>query len=348
MTQVNLSEVLASNYLLADLSVRTWGATVTDREASEALTAANGAATDSARVVKKLLAGNDKLLKETQSSFNGIRTWFYEHTLPWTTSTDGNRRGKRLVGAVDATTFLTEFATRKKAAEASLAQFLTQYDALVAGAAGQLVGLYKASDYPSRDEVARSFGAQMRLDPVPAQTDFTRVPLPAAITAGLQRLYEQQAAEQVGNAMADFHDRLSDELLRLSTQLMKVVRGEKAKLYKTLLTNLQGLVRLARSLVPLDAKLGDVATRIEQELLTHDIEAFKENIGLSRQIAERADALRTELATPGQAPVAQTVTAPTPTPVAQVAAEPAPDLSAAPTDALLAAADEFDVDAMLL
>lgn len=333
--EVDLSEVLSSNYLLAELSVRTWGATKTDREASEDLSNQQGAAADAARVVKKLLAGNDASLKEVLGEFNAIRGWFYAQTLPWTASTEGNRRGKRLVAALDATEFLTEFAKRKKAAEAKLGVFLQEYDALVAAASTQLGGLFKSDDYPTRQAVATAFGAAMRLDPVPAKADFTRVPLPGAITVGLQKLYEQQAQTQVENAMADFHGRLCDELSRLSTQLMKVVRGEKAKLYKTLLSNLQQLVRLARSLVPLDPALGDVASRIENELLQHDIDAFKDNVSLSAAIAKRADTLRHELTGDTQPEPAQQPSTP---------AEP----ETASTQELLQNIDEFDVDSLIM
>lgn len=347
---INLSEVLSSNYLLADLTVRTWGGTKTDADASTQLTQSAGASEDSARVVKKLLAGNDKPLKDTQGAFNKIRTWFYDNTLPWTASVEGSRRGKRIVGALDAIKFLGTFATMKKEAEAELAVFLRQYDQLVQSAIGQLGSLGNPDDYPSAASIGKAFSASLRLDPVPAQSDFSRVTLPAPITMGLQRLYEQQAQKQVQNALADFHGRLSSELVRLHTQLSKTAAGEKTRLFKSLLTNLQQLVALARSLVPVDPTLGEVADRIERELLQHDVESFKENMALSRAVAERAGALHAELT--GTAEISATVVQadPTPSPEQETSEEAGEevDLSAASKDELLKAADDFDVDALIM
>jgi hypothetical protein len=360
MNNVSLSDVLASNFLLVDLNLRTWGAAKTDAVASDDLTHGHGASKGSAVVVKKLLSGNDKELKELQASYNKIRTWFYDNTLPWTSNTEGNRRGKRLMGSKESMTLLGDFAKLKREAEIALKVFTQVYPQLCQNAAAALGTLFNLDDYPTPAKVMTMFGAFLAVSPVPAQTDFTRVSLPAAITTGLQTLYERQAKQQVTNALGDFKERLGDELLRLHGQLSKVAAGEKTRLYKTLLSNLQGLVRLGHSLAPIDAGLTELAKRIQDELLQHEVEEFKENVHLSRTIAERAEALRNDLLNPGagmtahpepEAPQAQE-------PIPPAAVEPVAEDSAmtneetqggwATVSELLAQAESLDVDDMIL
>lgn len=302
MSEVNqdLSDVLTANYLIASIHVRTWSARKTDKDAGDELTASKGAASDAASVIKSLLVGNDKELKDAKSAYNRLRTFFYAATLPWGSADAG--RGDGMIGVQDSFKFMAEFARLKAEAEVARDALVAMLDvnrpALIASARQRLGSLYKDTDYPSADEVKGMFGASMTIRPMPATSDFSRAAIPAALVTGLQKRYERQAASQVDNAVVDLRDRLTGALERMHAQLSKVVNGESPRLFKSLLTNLEQMTGLAESLAPVSPELGALASKIKSELLAHEIDAFKDNVTLSRSVASKASTIIAELGLP--------------------------------------------------
>ena len=288
--KVNVSEALASNFMLAKLHVRIWSGRKTDKNASAELLADKGAVANAAAVVKNLFAGKDGSLKDTHAAYTRIRTWFYEHTVPWTTNNVGAMKGDRLIATVDSINFLGEFSKLKKDAEAVKQEFLNEYDQLVQDVSQGLGQLYDATQYPSKAEVATLFGAEMSLQPLPETTDFNRLTnVPASLVTGLSDLYERNMEAQMNNALSDVQKRLLGELERMDTQLSKVAKGEKTRLFKSMATNLKHLVGLARSMnFTNNAEITAIADGIEEHLLAYEVDAYKDNASLARQVAERA------------------------------------------------------------
>lgn len=285
-----VSQALANNFMLAKLHVRIWSGRKTDKDASAELLADKGAVANAAAVVKNLFAGKDASLKDTHAAYTRIRTWFYEHTAPWTTNTVGAMKGDRLIATVDSINFLSEFAKLKKQAEDAKDEFLAEYDQLVQDVAQSLGQLYDASQYPSKAQVATLFGAEMSLQPLPQTTDFKRLTnVPASLVEGLSDLYERNMEAQMNNALSDVQKRLLGELERMDTQLSKVAAGEKTRLFKSMVTNLKHLVGLTKSMNFTDnAEINTIADEIEKHLLAYEVDAYKDNAALARQTAERA------------------------------------------------------------
>jgi hypothetical protein len=280
----NLGTLLASNYLLATLNVRIWSGKKTDKNATQELLADKGAIANAASVVKSLLAGNDAKLKETSAAFTRIRSYFYENSSPWTTSTVGAMKGDRLVSTASSITFLGEFARLKKDADLILTEFLSEYDAAVANAQLSLGSLYDASQYPTKLQVAGLFSANMDLRPVPEAADFDRLTnVPADLATGLKELYERNTQTQMDNALSDVQSRLLSELERMDSQLSKVAAGEKTRLFKSMTGNLKHLVGMARSLNFVgNTEIDEIANTIETHLLQYEVDAYKDNAALAR------------------------------------------------------------------
>ena len=288
--KVNIGKVLANNYMLAKLNVRIWSARKTDKGATAELLADKGAVANAASVVKHLLAGNEAKLKETAAAFTRIRTFFYESTVPWTTASVGAMKGDRLISTQKSITFLGDFARLKNEATVVLNEFLQEYDALVTNTSASLGGLYNATEYPSKAQVATLFGAEMNLNPLPEATDFDRLTnIPAELADGLKDLYERNAEAQMENALSDVQKRLLEELERMDTQLSKVAKGEKTRLFKSMVTNLKHLTGMARSMNFTDnEEINAIADAIEKSLLTHEVDAYKDNASLARAAADAA------------------------------------------------------------
>ncbi len=287
---VNIGEVLANNYMLAKLNVRIWSGRKTDKAASAELLADKGAVANAAAVVKQLLAGNDTKLKETAAAFTRIRSFFYESTVPWTTASVGAMKGDRLISTQKSITFLSDFAKMKNEAITVLNEFLQEYDAAVQASAVSLGALYDASQYPHKAEIATLFGAEMSLNPLPEATDFDRLTnIPAELADGLKGLYERNMEAQMDNALSDVQKRLLSELERMDTQLSKVAKGEKTRLFKSMVSNLKHLTGMTRSLnFANNPAIEAIADKIETHLLAYEVDAYKENAALAGKSAKVA------------------------------------------------------------
>lgn len=288
--KINVGEILANNYMLAKLNVRIWSGRKTDKSASAELLADKGAVANAAAVVKNLLAGNDAKLKETNAAFTRIRSFFYENTVPWTTASVGAMKGDRLVSTLKSINFLGDFAKLKNEAITALNEFLLEYDNAVQASAVSLGALYDSAQYPSKAEIATLFGAEMSLNPLPETTAFDRLSsIPAELADGLKDLYDRNMEAQMENALSDVQGRLMQELERMDTQLSKVVRGEKTRLFKSMVSNLKHLTEMTRSMnFTNNAEINEIADAIEAHLLTHEVDAYKDNAAMAGASARRA------------------------------------------------------------
>jgi hypothetical protein len=301
--------------MLVTLHLRNWTAQKKDRDATRELNQQQHAAVDATSVVKNLLTGNDKELKDTQRAYRRIRTWFYENSLPW--SADDRMHGSRMVATEQAIEFLGSFATLKDEADAARKEFIDVYEDAVQRAAARTTGLgdlYDPTAYPPVGVVQYLFGAALDMVPMPAQSDYHRVTLPPEVATGLAKVYERKADRRVEGAIHDAQARLVKELERTATQLGKLVRGEKVRLHKTLITNMERLVGLAESLGPLDAELEELATSVREDILSYELQDFRDNVPLARAVADKATRLASGVGQPKPQPVgyAPTVNVTTP------------------------------------
>jgi hypothetical protein len=300
MSNQDLSEALSSNYMLVSLSIRTWSGKRTDKDATSEVISNKNAAKDSGSFVKKLLASADEELRDVLAESNAMRSFLYANTLPWSLSTEGAKRGERLVPTANAMTFLRDVAEIKKRYDAAVLNLQSVWDARVTQAITNLGGLANPSDYPPAHDLPALFSVQVDIRPVSAVNDFTRLSVPAALQTALASRMASQMETQMKNAMEDLRERLLEELNRIATQLGKVGAGEKTKLYETLITNTQNLVALARNMnLSGSQKLIELADKIEAKLLSHPIEVYKQDVTRAATAAQEAKALIDEATADG-------------------------------------------------
>ena len=297
---LKLNEALAANYALVDLRLRSWSGKRTDRGASDELIAQKHAVRDSGAFVKNLLASADAELKAVHTWGNAMRSLVYSRTLPWSsTSDDGAKRGERVIAAAKTMEFLVELAGVKREYDNSVLALAAVWPQRCASAIAALGGLGDPGDYPMAGDLPGMFSVSVDIRPIPAQSDFSRLNVPAELASALGQRAAEQAEVQVANAMAELQAKLVEGLDRLNTQLSKHGAGETTRLYKSLITNLQGTVDMARSMnLNSNPKLAELADKVEAKLLQAPIEAYKEDPFKALQIAAEAKALCAEALIP--------------------------------------------------
>lgn len=295
-----LNEAMAANYLLVDLKLRSWSGKSTDRDASKEVLASKMAAADGGAFVKNLLVGAKQELKEVHTLGAALRSFVYNRTLPWSSAADdGARKGERLLASSQAMVFLTELNDLKRDYDRAVLALQAVWPQRVAEAMVHLGGLANAADYPDAVSIPSLFSVSVDIRPVPALSDFSRLNVPAALADALGARSASQAQIQVGNALKDMQDRFIDELTRISTQLGKHGEGEKTRLYSTLITNMQGLVQMARNMnLNQSPRLDELADKIEAQLLAHPIEVYKDDPFKAKAAANVAKTLLAEVSLP--------------------------------------------------
>jgi len=295
MIDNELSNALSSNYMSADLSLSIWQGTKTDRRASEELETSKAATHGTAKVVKTLLAGNETM-KACTSAYGRIRTWFYRNTLSM-----GN--GIYAIPTVNAMKFLGQFAKLHDEAVTARDELIAQYDDAVAEAQQRLGNLFNPADYPRKDQVEALFQAYLRCSPMHAVNDYDRLVLPARLLTGLKDIYAAQIEQQANAAVTDLQGRMLAELNRMVEQFGKVERGERTKLFKSLIDNMRGLVDLARGIGSLDnGLLSSTVSAIEEKLLAYEIGAYKDNPVMAREAREAAQSIIKQISTSAPTP----------------------------------------------
>lgn len=292
-----LNDSLAANYMLVDLQLRSWSGKSTDREVSSEVIANKGASRDSGKFVKNLFVGADHELRAVNQMGNTIRAFVYAKTLPWSNNSDGAKRGERLIAATKSFEFLKELNEIKREYDSAVAALVSVYDQRITEAKSNLQGMANDSDYPDVGTVSDRFAVSVDLRPVPTLSDFTRVNVPSALAEALGQRHIQMAEAQVANAMSDLKQRLLEQLQRMATQLNKAADGTKTRLYDSLVTNLQDLVSLARTMnVHNNQDLASLADRIEMQLLQHPVDVYRLHPKKAADVATAAQSLAVEAA----------------------------------------------------
>lgn len=292
-----IAEALASNFVLIDLTVRKWSGKSVDRKATEDTLAANHSVSGAGKFIKTAMAGADKELRQCSADFDAVRTYLYQHSLPYSPSA-GMNKGPRLVSTVQSMDVLKGINDRVAVATASINELLNVYDARRLEAMSNLGRLANAGDYPTGDVLRTMFGIHVDVLPVPSTGDFSRTSIPADIAQALgQRMAKQQGAVMQA-AITDLRKRVLTEVKRIATQLGKYGDGEKTRLYETLTSNIQGLVPLLiDSNVSGNTEIAELAQGIKEALCTHDIKAIKHSPALAAKIARKAETIAMDIDT---------------------------------------------------
>lgn len=292
-----LNDALAANYMLVDIQIRSWGATATDQAASDEVRKLKGANPKAGKFVTNLLAGADAELTEVRQLASSIRDFVYGNTLPWSNNLDGAKRGSRLVDARNIMGFLKELNGRVQEHNAAVVRLQAVWQQRIQEALVNLGGLGDLSKYPTAADIPNKFSVAVDVRPVPSMHDFKRVGIPAELAEALAARQAEQDQVLAQNALDDLKGRILEELQRMAKQLAKAGRGEKTRLYDSLVTNMQGLVALARSMNMRNSpELAALADRIERELLAHPVEVYRNSTDAAAEVAQAASKLAVDAA----------------------------------------------------
>lgn len=275
---------ITASSMLVEMNISVWTANKIDKGQTEKVIEQAHAAAKSATVRKNLMAGTH-LRKEIADYSVGCNTWHRSRTLPW------QDRGARLLPTSMFFEYKTEVNTRKDKFERMVAEFLTNYPALVQTAGNHLVDMFNPHDYPSVDEVASKFGFRMVYSPVPEAGDF-RIDLPQRELNEMRESYDTAFNTRLADAMKEPWERLHETLSNMSKKLTEAEGEEKKRYYDSLLGNAHELVGMLTHLnLTGDPKLEQARKDLERSIFGVDMNDIKESVAVRADVKGKLDAI---------------------------------------------------------
>lgn len=286
-----IASALSTNYMLVKFSMSKWEGNKTDKKASRKLTDDAHADKRAARVVKQLMVGANAEHKAVSSAFNAVRQYVYTHTLPWSTN-DVKMTGPRLLSTATSMQFMKGHAELVRTANTALQEFLAVYDQRRQEALLSQGTLADASDYPTKEQLETSYSLTVDYEPIPDGASFNNMQVPTQIAEALGSRVAASQVKAIRNAMTALQMRLVDELKRMAEQLGKHGRGEKTKLYNSLITNMSTIVSLLEtSNINNKQEIRDLAMDIRSKLCSTSIDALKASPHKAAEVAKSAQSL---------------------------------------------------------
>lgn len=274
---------LQSKAVLADLTIRLYGARKLDREVTDDTNQRRGAVPDAGRFNKLLLP---KAAFERIHTIAGTaRVQFRLMTQPWFDE------GPRILShELLETKFAPKLRELKAEFNDAADEFLLQFPAYMEARKSELKTMFKPEDYPAPSTVREKFSLSYVILPFPDASDF-RVKL------SQDQLTDSkyQMEEALNNAMKEPVRRIIAVVEKMSAKLKGYTPATGVnKAENTFRDSLVGNIKSLVDLLPAfnlinDPKLEELTKRLQTELCVHKAEVLREDDKLRRIVAKNAD-----------------------------------------------------------
>lgn len=277
---------ISSSAMLVELNISLWTGRKFDKDVSQEIDAQKHTTTRAGNYHKKLFADEPKF-EAIQKFAGNARTAHYYNTMPWSDS------GLRLL----TTTLFFDYNKRMTEAQAEfnrlVAEFIDDYDNMIARAHSKLGNLFKPEDYPDVSDVASRYAFRLKYSPVPEVGDF-RVDVGNDALKQLNESYAEYHQEQLNNAYKDVWQRTYDALKNMSEKLA----GENKQIFRdTLVTNATGMVELLDKFnITNDPTMRKAKDQLANILLGITPDALREDDYLRHDTKRRVDELLSQYA----------------------------------------------------
>jgi hypothetical protein len=296
-------ETASNNFMLVQVTVRKWkGVHQLKKGSAKAAEDAN-ANPESFRGYMDMLGSHQQSLKDVISTFDAVRTYLRDNSLPFSDAGEGQqRRGDRLIAVASVPEVLSKLGELKSEAYAALDAFLPEYDRLREFAVQHDLGDWRNEvTYPSADEVRSMFAASVT-PPKPIPTcDMSALNLPAGLAADIAARHEAALSTQLEGAKDYAIAEARDHMGNVEKQLTK---GE--RLHQSLIDNAKRHAALLRGMVQgydNDPRVLAMADLIDEQIGSiGNIEKVKNSATLRASAIRAAQTAHTTLGQMSQAP----------------------------------------------
>lgn len=250
--------------LLVRFSIGRWYGSGTDEQVVAELRDAKGATGEIGSFTKRLMK------REHLAQINRVtadaRKYHKAVTLPW------GEQNERLL-LVDAYREYKERMTRyEQDFFTAVEEFLQKYLELVKAEKKNLGDLWKASDYPSLEDMRANFRYGLSVDILHSSSDF-RLKMSKEHAEEIKKELEQRLSESLHHAISDIYTRLAQEVQKAKEAL----DDPEARLQKKMFGHLQGVIALLPKLnIGNDPRITALGRELQKELVELPVAELRE------------------------------------------------------------------------
>jgi len=263
--------------MLSSLSVRRWGAALTDKRISNEVAEAHQVSQRRAGKYRKYAINTDaatyQAVKEADTA---LRTKHYEYTLPW------SQDGARILTTAMFEQYSRELRTLRNDFERAVEAFVADYPDLKAAAKVELNGMYNEADYPT--DIRSKFGVEVTIASLPDAEDF-RATLPESTVQQIKGDIQAEVERAARHAMQEPYERLYDHISRM----VKRLSDPKGVFRDTLVSGLVDLCAILPGLnLTHDSQLDELRRRAEQMVAHVSAQELRDNPAVRQDVARQA------------------------------------------------------------
>jgi len=272
---------LQERAMLVHLKIEQWTATRNDKRVVKEV--AEKHQTNGRKIgnfSKKLI--DPDALKQLCQVINAAREDHRDLTLPF------DDVGYRLLPAVGYEGYCETMRRHGAGFDRERRKFILAYPNLVNDARTELGSLFRASEYPRHDDLARRFGFKTSFRPIPESGHFV-----VEVAAEQAASIDQEARQAAERAASDVWHRVHDRAKKLASGLRAYAddSGEVQRNFRnSLIENIEHLADLLPKLnFMAEPGLEQMARRLKDDLCRYQADALKQAPDLRRRVAQQAD-----------------------------------------------------------
>ena len=280
-----LDHKIQNQAVLVAVTITKWSNAKTDQDITQEVSLNKNAQDGMIRVRKSLI--KSAVVKALSRIAGQIRNNVVnELTIPW-----GN--GVRLLPVELLDQFEREFEQHQDRWDENLRELGREYESSVSQAAKVLGDAFKASDYPSKDEILAKYSLSKKIMPLPDANDL-RVALPQAKLDSMKADIEADITSSLEGAMQKVHERVAETLAHLIDKLsdfgVDAKTGKATGVFRdSTVTNLTELAGILPSLnLTGDPKLTEVSNALLTQLRDLDPEKIRNSESHRNDVVSKA------------------------------------------------------------
>ena len=281
--------MLTNNAILVRFSVGGWGATKYDKKITQEVEDRHGKKGEIGRFNKQL--ADKKYLTELSSNISMARKFHYQQTMPWL-----DADGIRILPTVNFIRYqegMSEFHSKHIAA---LDKFKSIFSDLIEEARYRLGDKFNLREYPSLSAVLERYRWILTFSPVPESGDF-RVDLDKETIQEIEKEMKDRLASSYDGAVLDLFERIHTQTSHMAERLENYTGGKEGSFRDSLIDNTIELSALLPSLnITGNAKLNELARRIDQDLCQYQADVLRENDLARKDVALQAKSIAQDAA----------------------------------------------------
>jgi len=276
--------MLKDEAMIVRLSISQWTARKFDKGVTQSVAHHYGTRPDVGRYNKILIAQD--AIKEIIQTVSNARSFHYENTLPW------DDAGGRILPTANFLAYSKKMREFRALFESAVGEFLSNYDEYRENARRRLSAMFRAEDYPGRNEIVGKYGFSTDIEPVPDAADF-RVSVSKKDTAQIKKKLEAKVKDREAEAMTDLYLRLN----RVVTHFYEKLSNGDTIFRDSLVENVVELVNLLPRLnIFDDPELEELRKETQKKLCAFEPEQLRKDEAARGKASKDAKAILEKMA----------------------------------------------------